>query len=149
MDSTAIPSPVRYVVMEGGKLVLEIWSGDVSREDVESHSRAHLADARIADGAAALVDARSANFGVSPHDVQAVVDGLYARRQGRMKIGKCALLVNERTYDAARVYERSAAKYGVNVIIFNALDVACEWLGVDRTAVMQQVDRAKAARSHE
>lgn len=139
------PSPVRYEVMEGGKLVLEIWNGDISRGDVESHSRKHLADVRVAPGAAVLADARSANFGLAPNDVQHVVDGLYAGRQGRMKIGKCALLVNDRTYDLARAYESSAAKYGVTVIIFNSLDVACAWLGVDSEMVLKQMDLAKAA----
>jgi len=139
--------PVIYEVLDDGKVVLESWIGKVDRQDVVSHARRHLSDSRIAVGASALVDAREASVGIAPAEVQAIVDGFYANDIGRMKIGKCALLVNDRTYEVARAYERSVGKYGINVIVFNALDVACEWLGLDPSVVLKHMDRAREVRA--
>lgn len=142
-------APVTYDVVLDGRLVVEVWRGGVSREDVVAHSQQHLSDSRVRIGASALVDARAASFGIAPEEVQEIVDSLYADYVGRLTVGKCAILVNDRTYELARAYERSAGQYGVNVIVFNALDVACQWLGVDAGLILKHLERADTVRSEE
>ncbi len=143
MERPRNPS-VLYEVIENGQVVIEYWSGRVDRHDVEIHSKEHLSDARIVPGASALVEARKAQFGVALEDVSNVVDSLYTNYVGRLKVGKCAVLVNSNTYDLARAYERSASKYGINVIVFHDLDIACKWLGVRVETVLKSLDRMKA-----
>ena len=141
------PRPtVLYEVIENGQMVVEYWSGKVDRHDVAIHSKEHLSDTRIVPGASALVEARNAVFGIDLKDVADVVDSLYANYIGRLKIGKCAVLVNSTTYDLARAYERSAGHYGINVIIFSDLAIACTWLGVGVDTISKSLDRMKAPR---
>lgn len=56
---------------------------------------------------------------------------LYGQVIGRLKVGRMALLVNKETYERALVFLKEAEGYGVKVIVFNSLDIACTWLGLD------------------
>ena len=122
--------PVTYVVLNRGSLVLELWTGRVSHAEVLTHVRQHLSDASIAPGASVLVDATGASFETTTEAVHEVTD-LYRRSIEKLRVGKAALLVNESTYDRARVYEKQSIDLGMRVILFNSLDVASAWVGVD------------------
>ena len=124
--------PVTYVVLNQGSLVLELWTGVVSHDEVLTHERQHLSDASIAPGASVLVDATGALFETTTEAVHEVTD-LYRRSIEKLRVGKAALLVNESTYDRARVYEKQSIDLGMRVILFNSLDVASAWVGVDVT----------------
>jgi hypothetical protein len=135
--------PVTYVVLNQGSLVLELWTGAVSHEEVLAHERRHLSDASIAPGASVFVDATGASFETTTEAVHEVTD-LYRRSIEKLRVGKAALLVNESTYDRARVYEKQAIDLGLRVILFNSLDVASVWLGVDVTRVREAFEQLRS-----
>ena len=132
--------PVEYVVLNQGALVLELWTGTISHDEVLAHERRHLSDSSIARGASVLVDAASASFETMPEAVHEVTD-LYRRSGEKLRVGKSAVLVNESAYDRARLYERQATDLGVRVILFNSLDIACAWLGIDVTTVCKELEK--------
>lgn len=39
--------PVEYVVLNQGALVLEVWTGTISHDEVLAHERRHLSDSSI------------------------------------------------------------------------------------------------------
>ncbi|MDO8356062.1 MAG: hypothetical protein Q7U76_06700 [Nitrospirota bacterium] len=135
--------PVKYVVLNQGSLVLELWTGAVSHDEVLAHVRQHLSDASIAHGASVLVDATGASFETSTEAVHEVTD-LYRRSIEKLRVGKAALLVNELTYDRARVYEKQSIDLGMRVILFNSLDVASAWLGVDVTRAREAFEKLRS-----
>jgi len=135
--------PVKYVVLNQGSLVLELWMGVISHEEVLTHERQHLSDASIARGASVLVDATGASFETSMEEVHEVTD-LYRRSIEKLRVGKAALLVNESTYDRARVYEKQSTDLGLRVILFNSLDVASAWLGVDVTRAREAFEKLRS-----
>ena len=96
---------VTYVVLNQGSLVLELWTGVVSHDEVLTHVRQHLSDASIVRGASVLVDATGASFETTTETVHEVTD-LYRRSIEKLRVGKAALLVNESTYNRARVCEK-------------------------------------------
>ncbi|MCE9537552.1 MAG: hypothetical protein K8R65_14250 [Nitrospirae bacterium] len=135
--------PVTYVVLNQGSLVLELWMGEISHEEVLTHERQHLSDASIARGASVLVDATGASFETTTEAVHDVTD-LYRRSIEKLRVGKAALLVNESTYDRARVYEKQSTDLGMRVILFNSLDVASAWLGVDVTRAREAFEQLRS-----
>lgn len=135
--------PVQYVVLNQGSLVLELWMGVISHEEVLTHERQYLSDASIAPGASVLVDATGASFETSMEEVHEVTD-LYRRSIEKLRVGKAALLVNESTYDRARVYEKQSTDHGMRVILFNSLDVASAWLGVDVTRAREAFEKLRS-----
>ena len=136
--------PVEYVVLNQGALVLELWTGTILHSEILAHERRHLSDSSIARGASVLVDATSASFETTPEAVHEVTD-LYRRSGEKLRVGSSAVLVNTSAYDRARLYERQATDLGVRVILFNSLDVACVWLGIDVTAASTELKKLRAS----
>jgi hypothetical protein len=139
--------PVEYVVLNQGALVLELWTGTISHDELLAHERRHLRDSSIACGASVLADALSASFETTPEAVHELTD-LYRQSAENLRVGKAAILVNESAYDRARLYEKQAIDLGVPVILFNTLDVACAWLGIDVTAARKELEQLRGHTSH-
>ena len=139
--------PVEYVVLNQGTLVLELWTGTISHDELLAHERRHLRDSSIACGASVLADAIGASFETMPGAVHELTD-LYRQSAETLRVGKAAILVNESAYDRARLYERQAIDLGVRMILFNTLDVACAWLGIDVTAARKELEQLRGHISH-
>lgn len=134
---------VTYDVILEGRMVLEYWSGKVTRDDVVEHERRHLADPRIILGASVLIDANEAYFGIAEKEVREIMDSLYGSFPRPLRIKKCALLVNSQTYPLAQAYEKEGITYGISAIAFSNLAIACTWLGLDAKIVESHLERIK------
>lgn len=135
--------PVEYVVLNQGALVLELWTGTVSHDELLAHEQQHLSDTSIVRGASVLADATHASFETTPEKIHELTD-LYRRHDGKLRVGKCAVLVNQTAYECARLYEQQAINLGVAVILFNTLGIACTWLGVDKQMVSEELKMLQA-----
>ena len=132
-----------YDVIENGRVVLQYWSGKVTRDNVVTHEHQHLTDPRITPGASVLVDAREAEFGIAANEVRDIMDSLYGSFPRPLRIKKCALLVNSQTYPLAQAYEKEGITYGISAIAFSNLAIACTWLGLDAKIVESHLERIK------
>jgi hypothetical protein len=94
-----------------------------------------------------LADAIGASFETMPGAVHELTD-LYRQSAENLRVGKAAILVNESAYDRARLYEKQAIDLGVRMILFNTLDVACAWLGIDVTAARKELEQLRGHISH-
>lgn len=135
--------PNTYAVLNGGNAVVEFWTGQVTHDELLAHERRHLSDPSVKPGAAVLVDAERAHFGTTSDEVKELAD-LYGQAIGRLKVGRMALLVNKETYERALVLLKEAEGYGVKVIVFNSLDIACTWLGLDVNVARKQLQALQA-----
>lgn len=135
--------PNTYAVLNGGSVVIEVWIGPIMHEELLAHERRHLSDPLVKAGASALVDAERAQFGTTVEQVKDFA-ALYGQTVGRLRVGKVALLVNKETYARALVFLKEAEGYGVKVIVFNSLDIACTWLGLDVVVAKQQMQVLRA-----
>jgi hypothetical protein len=83
--------------------------------------RLHLADLRVASDDASIDDG-----------VLAQAADLYARHRDRIAGMKAAIVAGPvQAYTKAVAVERRLSRYGASVFVFNALDTACTWLGVN------------------
>ena len=130
--------PHSYVVLNHGHVVVEFWIGQVTHDELLVHEQRHLSDPSIKADAAVLVDAERAQVGTTTDEIKDDV-ALYGRTVGRLKVGRMALLVNKETYQRALVFLKEVEGYGVKVIVFSTLDVACTWLGLDVGVVQKEL----------
>jgi hypothetical protein len=135
--------PNTYAVINDGSMVVEFWTGQVTHDELLAHERRHLSDPSIKAGAAVLVDAQRARFGTTEEEI-ADIAVLYSRVVGKLKVTRMALLVNNETYERALVFMKEVEGYGVKVIIFNSLDIACTWLGLDVNVARKQLQALQA-----
>jgi hypothetical protein len=122
--------PNNYVVLDEGDLVLERWSGDVSIDEMVSHENDQLQDERINRGASVLADCTQASLVLSPDQIE-VLTAPHANPLKKTSISRYALLLSDESFDTASLVARQVKKYGMTVIAFNSLDIACCWLGID------------------
>ena len=122
--------PNRYATFDGGMTVFELWTGRVTHEELVAHAREQFGDSRIRPGAIVLADARSATFATDPAQVQEFTD-VYGLAENINRTSKCAVVVAYDVWERAQLFAEQAKKYGVAVIAFNSLDVACTWLAID------------------
>lgn len=135
--------PSTYAVIDDGRIVVEFWTGEVTHDELLAHERRHLSDPLIKAGASVLVDAQRARFGTTEEEI-ADIAVLYSRVVGKLKVTRMALLVNNETYERALVFMKEVEGYGVKVIIFNSLDIACTWLGLDVNVARKQLQALQA-----
>ncbi len=130
--------PNNYAVSNDGSVVVEFWTGQVTQEEVLAHERLHLSDPAVKAGASVLIDAERAQFGTTVEEIKDIVD-LYGQVIGKLKVSRMALLVNKETYERALVFLKDVEGYGVKVIVFSSLDIACTWLGLDVNVARTQL----------
>jgi hypothetical protein len=132
--------PVRYVVVSDGKLVVERWVGRVTHAEFVEHERQKLQDTSIAREAKALIDARAAEFPeTTPDRVHEVAD-LYGDPDNATRIAAYAAVFGGRDFEMAKSWETQARRHGVNAIVFNNLEVAFIWLGIDPAETQKLLD---------
>lgn len=135
--------PNIYAVVNDGRVVVEFWTGQVTHDELMAHEQRHLRDPFIQAGASVLVDAERAQFGTTTEEIKELA-ALYGRAAGSLKVGRIALLVSKETYQRALVLLKEVEGYGVKVIVFSTLGVACTWLGLDVEMARRQLQTLQA-----
>jgi hypothetical protein len=139
--------PVKYIAADDGNLVIERWIGTISHAELLEHERQQLHDRSIKQGARVLVDARDASFPETTADILHEVTDLYVKLQNKASTSKCALLVSDKSWQQAKVFETGGEKYGVTIITFNELSSACAWLGIDPRIAMDHLKKLSSDKS--
>jgi hypothetical protein len=131
--------PNRYGVFDQGALVLEHWAGVVTHDELMAHEINQLQDTTISYGASVLVDATRASFETDADRIHELVD-LHGRANNKTRLRRVGILVSHDTWDKAQLLAKQAQEYGVTVIIFSSLQVACLWLGLDPGLTQARLD---------
>jgi hypothetical protein len=131
---------LKYVVIGDGKLVVERWVGAVGHDELVAHERRKLQDESIAPGARVLTDAQGATLSETTLDrVQELAD-VYADSGNKTWISASAAIFGSADFEKGKAWEAEVRKHGVNAIVFNNLEVACIWLGIDLKSTLELLD---------
>ena len=127
--------PCSYVIARDGAVVLELWTGTVSLTELAGH-KTHLAhEPDLKPGASVLSDCRRAKFEFSP-DAIGDLANMENDPASDARIARYAFLVPDEAYAMARQFADKVEDFGKTVIVFNSLDVAATWLGMDVSEVI-------------
>lgn len=129
----------KYVVAMDGNVVVERWTGTVARHELMTHKKQQVYDRAIKAGASVLSDCTRAVFAIAPNEISEI-SAMDTEPRNKLKIRRYAFLVNNDTYDRVRQFSDQVNEYGKSVIIFNSLDVAAVWLGLDALTVRGLLD---------
>ena len=81
-----------------------------------------------------LSDCTRAAFDISPDAVGQLSD-MEAGHEREPNITRYAFLVRADAYEKARQFAKEVGRYGQTVVIFNSMDAASVWLGMDVSKV--------------
>jgi len=132
--------PCTYMVALDGKVVIERWTGTVTGQELMAHKLQQVGDPSIKLGASVLSDCTGAAFAIAPSEIREL-SAMDQDPKSTLKVRRYAFLVNNDTYDKARSFSDQINKTGKSAIIFNSLDVAASWLGLEAPQVRALMDR--------
>lgn len=122
--------PIDYVVAMDGALVVEVWHGDITVDELYGHRKEQAADRLIVDGARILADIRRASFeGITENHMAAFAE-TYRATEATPRARTLAFVATD-GFSMARTYEKASRTFLRNVVVFTSLATACKWLGID------------------
>jgi len=132
--------PGKYVVVDGGRLVIEKWVGKTSCAEILAYEKRRAQDASIANGAKLFTDARAGEFAKTSDEFMQRVFELREGPDCKAHLSVWAALLPASEIDQGRVWEAEAGRRGVRSVIFTSFDVACTYLGIDPVETQELLD---------
>ncbi len=132
--------PIAYTVAHGGKLVVEVWTGNIAKRDLFAHHEKYLNDPRILADRSEFVDiTRAVGPNIGTEEIEQFVDA-YRTHAAKMINTNIAIVASGKGFDQALMYERLSTPHLITVVVFNEIDTACTWLGVDETEIRGMIN---------
>ena len=122
---------IKYYTDRKANLGCVLWEGTVTAEEWLAHMRTMTAEPDWPVMTRVLCDLRSVADVSSIGDAeitQAVA--LYSLAPGNLASKRAAVAASE-AFRKASAFQTAIARFGLSVIVFNTLDTACIYLGVD------------------
>ena len=127
--------PIGYKITHGGKLTVKVWTKQVSTSEMLAKSQEFLNNPAVLPNRVELVDVTRAT---TPHigemELRQLFDGYQAHKQ-KLVNTNIAIVATGEEFDKARIYEQLSTPHLVTVVVFNEMDTACTWLGVDEAEI--------------
>jgi hypothetical protein len=123
-------------------LVLEAWWGEIGSAELLAHEKHHLLAAKRRLAPRAIVDLTMARFdaSVGKRQIEELTD-LYLQYQDIVAGARVAIVVGS-DIGKVHLFEKNAEERGLNVVVFNTIEVACVWLGADAAQVRKWMREA-------
>ena len=122
--------PCKYLIAMDGIAVVELWTGEVTLDELIAHKQRLSRDPSIKAGASVLSDFTRATIEISPDGVRKLSE-MDNDARGNAAISRYAFLVDYDVYDEAQLFADEVNSHGKSVIVFNSLELAATWLGMD------------------
>ena len=135
---------IAYRYLDHEDLVITVGDAVVTRDELVAFAERQVADPMWPFGARRLADLTTVESDLSPDDVEAAA-AVYAASNPTMRGVQHALIASRR-WDLARVFESHLDDLGSTAIVFNTLDTACTWLGVDVDSTRSVVNELREHR---
>jgi hypothetical protein len=125
---------IAYRIDEGLGLVLEVWDGVITVDEWRTHVATILADPGRARCTKFLTDLTTADTSTIADSDRAEIASIFASDPSNFAGTKTAAIASQEFEPSVR-FGRRIEESGLNVIVFNELNGACLWLGLDTTAM--------------
>ena len=128
-----------YTIRKEERLVIEVWVGKITKNELLEHERKHIKDPDLPSAPRVLIDITAAHFdpAIGNKEIEEFVD-LYREHRDKTAGAKVAV-VAEQEFQIAKKYESKAMRLAIDVIVFNEIDNACTWLGVNMREAQQWI----------
>jgi hypothetical protein len=135
--------PITYRCDTGHGITVSVWDGAVRFEELRDVVRRQLADPGWPAGRLALTDARTAT-GLSMFTDEQIgeIAALYRTQQAKISGVKYAR-VGQGTQGALK-FQKAMGPSGPALLVFDDLEPACEWLGINADVVQPILDELRA-----
>jgi hypothetical protein len=125
-----------------GQLVVEQWSGTLTYDELVAHKTQLSRDPSMRAGASVLTDCRGCEIQISPETIDKLSQ-IDNAPESNSRVGRYAFLVNRDVYERVQRFSNQIARSGKSALIFNRLEAACQWLGIEPSHVRELIGRSQ------
>jgi len=138
---------IAYRIHKESGFTLVHWDGVVAAADFLAHVQRLSSDADWPPFRRLHIsDLRNTSLDASmDHAALEAAAEIYGRHSDKLANLKVAVVADEAFWKAVD-FERLISRYGASVTVFNFLDTACKWLGLDADEVGRAVQQLRASR---
>jgi hypothetical protein len=125
--------PVEYQIYDNGKYIYAKASGKLTPKEIIDYVKKTKANTEIKDGHKELFDVRFITESkVTIESFAGIIKEVIADEK-RMSSNKIAIVASRlELFDKAKFYEKAMTAKKQNIIVFNTIETAKTWLGVDK-----------------
>jgi hypothetical protein len=134
--------PCKYAIAMDGQLVVEQWSGTLTYDELVAHKTQLSRDPSMQAAASVLTDCRGCEIQISPETIDKLSQ-IDNDPESNSRVGRYAFLVNRDVYERVQRFSNQIARSGKSALIFNRLEAACQWLGIEPTHVRELIGRSQ------
>jgi hypothetical protein len=134
---------IDYICKPNLKLAIAVWDGSVTWDNWQAHLHRMFSDPAYAPMQIQITDLRfsSINPTISNDEIQAMRN-LLADQRERISLNKVAIVAGD-DWSKPKLAEFALQTISVNSIVFNDLNTACLWLGVNVVEVGQDIEQIR------
>ena len=134
---------IDYICKPDLKLAVVAWDGNITWDYWQEHLRRIFSDPAYAPMQMQISDLRFSSISptISNDEIQAMRD-LLADQRERLSLKKIAMVAGD-DWRKLKLAEFALHTISINSIVFNDLNTACLWLGVNVVEVGQEIKRLR------
>lgn len=130
----------RYFVLNQGTLVLEVWKGTFTFDDILAQQKRKLNDPRVDASATILVDLRLAQMPVVSADKVASVVDIHQKPCNNTRIARSVVVVPDaEMFKPALEYQKQAQTVGMDSVVLSTMQSACTLLRLSLADIEQLI----------
>ena len=118
-----------------------VWDGEINAETCINQARKLLAEPDWPAISRLIVDTQMASTTVTMEDMQ-IVAALFGEHPENVMKKKVAILAGS-LFSRARTFGTLVEPFGISMLVFNHLDTACTFLGLDHTETEHMLERLR------
>jgi hypothetical protein len=134
---------IAYVCKPNRKLAVVVWDGLVTSDAWREHLQRMLIDPNYAPMQSQITDLRYSSISptISDDQIKAMVDLMESQRKN-ISLSKFAIVAGSE-WNKPQLAAFGLKSISVNPIVFNDLETACLWLGVDGEEVGKDIQQLR------
>ena len=135
--------PIRYLYDSQSNVIFVLWYGTVTWEQWRRQIAILMADPVWQTAAAVMADVRSVSdvSTIGQAEIDEAVQ-LFAADPGVLRRMRIAIIATG-AFGRANLFRNAIAHWGTSVVVFNALDTACLFLGLNQPDAIQTLEELR------
>ena len=122
----------------------EVWEGLITGSDWVAHIRRQVADREWPAGDKSVTDVQmvSSDSSIEKADLEQVM-AIYRAQPAKLAQGRAAVVASQE-FRSSQLFQIFTSRHGFRLIVFNDLNLACKWLGIDTKDAERSVNLLRA-----
>ncbi|MFA5833298.1 MAG: hypothetical protein WDA22_07475 [Bacteroidota bacterium] len=134
---------IQYNIQKEKNLIISLWHHNVTFDQWMNNVKKLIVEPDFKQAVKQIVDIHigSADISIGQEEIKQVVD--FIAQHPEVILGRKIAIVAGKEFNRSSFFTQLARSQFLNAIVFNDLQTACKWLGVDRQEAEVSIERIR------